>query len=147
MTDIINLRPHHLNTVSWYLGGLVDLAAFYKNPWNAELRRGVQAFFVSSNFWRDIYQGSAWNKVGEIADELAKNPNIFIRLVRGGDDVCGECIFRDKCLRGDYSDVRAAYKSKGLPPQKTSDEEVLKQWEREYGDIVRARELFEMENN
>jgi hypothetical protein len=142
--EIVNLRPHHLNSVLWYLGGLIDLAGLYKNPENAELRSSVRGFFAASNLWREIYQGSAWNKIGEIANRLARDPDIFIRLVRGGDDICGECIFQERCLRGDYSEVKAAYRAKGQSPQRTSDEEVLKQWGRDYGDIKRARELFEL---
>jgi len=143
-TEIINLRPHHLNTVAGYLRGLIDLALLYKSPEDAGLRRSTQKFFTASNLLRKIYRGSAWNMVGEIAHGIGNNPDIFIRLVQGGDDICGMCIFAEKCLRGDYREVTAALKSEGLTPQKTSDEEVLKQWKRGYGDIVRAKELFEI---
>jgi hypothetical protein len=147
MTEIVNLRPHHIAVLTEHLAGSLLLAKFVKNPESRDLAMFAGRELFNRERYRRIYKGLAWAELERIGKRVTENPNIFVRIVQGGDDICAECIFAEKCLRGDYSEVKKAYESEGIDAGGgTSDRDSLAKLKpkRDYGDIKTARELFDI---
>ena len=143
MADIVNLRPQHLDNllIAKKIGDII-LSMFKYRPWRMAARKERYA----RRKFRKTHGDSAWAEVESIDAKLS-NPEIFVRIVRGGDDICAKCLFAERCLRGDYSEVRKAYEGEWRVNYKPvhnpviKDDLALKRRGLSYGEILSTGQL------